>query len=249
MPRETQSVRAEGEDRRAKTAKAAPDDARVARGVIGCIEQGEVAQPVTEEMVEATAREISTRSRQVMLAFSYAVGELVIRRFYGGDMSAWRDRGRKAWSIRALAQRLDELGTMSASTLYRCIAGYELLSRMGGVASVQHVTATHVWAVLPVNDPDQQETLLRRADAAHWSVRELKRNVTQVRGVVSRRARKESPIVIAKRIERDARDLLRAVRERPGARRPLGDGVFSRLIRARESLEAAQPFVNPKRPD
>jgi hypothetical protein len=68
---------------------------------------------------------------------------------------------------------------MSPSMLYRCVATFELCSRLPVYAQWRHLTASHVRAVLPL-DKEAQRGLLERAHEKRWSVSELESEVADV---------------------------------------------------------------------
>lgn len=106
------------------------------------------------------------------------VGRIVVEKFYGGDVGVMRDRGQKDASLRKLAEH-PEL-PMSAATLYRTVATYEVVNRLGGVATWKHLEPSHVRAVLPLPEKDQRR-LLERADERAWTVRQLEEEARKAR--------------------------------------------------------------------
>ena len=82
----------------------------------------------TEAMDQLVA-EINAFARAKALETALGVGRLIVDDIYGGDLEAWRDRGRKDASFRKLASRGD--CDLSASGLYRSVAVYELCERLG----------------------------------------------------------------------------------------------------------------------
>jgi hypothetical protein len=169
---------------------------------------------VTERDIDAVARDIGALGTHGGLDHAVAVGRLVIGRFYRGDPSAWRRRGRKDASLRKLAARLGPGGPMSPSSLFRCVASYELVERLGGMSAWKHLTACHVRSVLPLAEDAQRELLLR-SERERWSVRRLeheaarRRRSARARGEPSaRRGRPAGP-----RFVREIEGLARVVLE------------------------------------
>jgi hypothetical protein len=124
--------------------------------------------------VDRMVRELNALCKSATLEFALAVGELVIRSLYAGDVDCFRSRARKHHAaLRELATHPDL--AMSASMLYGCIAIYELCERLDA-RSWQHVSTTHLRLVLPLQ-PDEQASLLREAEANRWPVRRLEEAV------------------------------------------------------------------------
>lgn len=165
-----------------------------------------------DDAIGTVVLELSALCRTSTLAFATSVGELIIRRFYSGDLANWRTHNpRKAASLRKLAAHPDL--PMTAASLYRSIAIYELTERLG-VRSWKHVSATHLRMVLPLH-PDEQVRLLSDAEASAWSVRRLEHEVQRSPG---------------QRIERE---------DRGGRRRTSRlDAALQALERANRALEA-----------
>ena len=224
------------------------DPAPATHGGLATVPPQSSSPVVTDALVAETAREIRELSQRALLAFACAVAERVITRFYGGDVSEWRQRGPKTTSIRALADRLQDLEVMSASTLYRYLAGYELLSRMGGVSTLKHATASHVWAVLPLRDSQRQEELFMQAEEGHWTVRELQGRVAATNGRKVKRARRLSSLALAQRVEQGTNELLQSVRSGAGVcNRDGRERLFGAIMRARQALDEAQSLTHPER--
>jgi hypothetical protein len=98
------------------------------------------------------------------------VAKVIVEELYGGSMNAWRKRGRKCNSLRALAIRTDL--PMSATAIYRSVAIYELVTRAGGIGSFSRLTIGHFRAVLSVC-PTEQLTYLRAANDEEWTASQL----------------------------------------------------------------------------
>ena len=124
----------------------------------------------SEIVVEKIVFELNKLCRQKTLEFSLSVGALIIERLYRGELALWRRRGRKCNSLRRLAEHPGL--PMSAPSLYRCIAIYEMNERLG-VRSWRHVSTGHLRLVLSLPHADQ-ERLLRNVEADKWSVSRLR---------------------------------------------------------------------------
>lgn len=127
--------------------------------------------------VQLAAQRISALSRRATLEFALEVGRIVIVTLYDGDLCEWRRRGRKSNSLRALARHPDL--AISPATLYRSLALYELMERVGPDSSWRHLGISHLRAVLSA-PPPVQEYLLERAEKEGWSVARIEREVSEV---------------------------------------------------------------------
>ncbi len=104
-----------------------------------------------------------------------AVGELILREFFGGDPRAWREQSRKkANSIRKLALRPD--CPFRKSTLNEAVGVYVAVVEQPNLRQASHVTASHIASVLRLT-PDERERLLDEAERERWSVRQLRAKV------------------------------------------------------------------------
>jgi hypothetical protein len=104
-----------------------------------------------------------------------SIGKLVLDRFFGGSVEHWRDRRRnKNNSVRRLADCAE--CPLSRSALNQAIAVYATVQARPALGSLDHIDASHISAVLPL-DPVDQELWLRRADSERWSVRRLHEEV------------------------------------------------------------------------
>jgi len=132
---------------------------------------GKLASLVSEGSVERTVE----------------LGRVVIEELYAGDLAAWRSRGPKAHSLRALARRMDL--PISSSVLYRSIALYELSERTGGIErwAAVGLGVSHLRLVLGLGH-DEQLRLLDAAALRSWTVAELEREVVAARDHVPARA-------------------------------------------------------------
>jgi hypothetical protein len=100
------------------------------------------------------------------------IGELILTRFFAGDVQAWRARHTKSQSLRKIAGRAD--CPFGKSTLHEAVGVYVATLEHPEVRTFEHVSASHIAAVLPLSVPIQAE-LLRAAETERWSVRRLKR--------------------------------------------------------------------------
>lgn len=203
---------------------------------------------VPDAVVTEIAVWIGEFQRRSGFEFVCGVAQRVIDGFFGGDMGEWRRRRSESKSIRALAAKLEGLDVMSPTTLYRYLAVYELLERVGGVSSLPRVAPSHVYAVLPVKDPALQEALLRQSDANGWSKRELEDRVAQGREAKKAAPRTEGAHATVELLAREAANLLRQLRAGEGLEdRASRETVFRRIMETRAVLESAQKLAHPKR--
>ena len=142
--------------------------------------------------IEATAEAIRDVARERVLDTAREIGRLVIDGVFGGELDAWRNRGRKDPSFQQLVTRLDR-SEISESTLHRSVGILELEDRLGYPA-LDRLTATHGFVVLGLPGPVQQE-LLDRARNEQLSSRELQALAIE-RRPKKRLGRKPKPAVM-----------------------------------------------------
>jgi hypothetical protein len=133
---------------------------------------GDIRASCAEKLFDEVAGELREVMRRTGLERTLAIGELVLRRFFQGSVSAWRERRNyKNNSVRRLAERPD--CPLSRSALNRSIAIYELTQRAPSVLKLHQVGAGHLGVVLPL-PASEQERWLQRANDERWGVRQLK---------------------------------------------------------------------------
>jgi hypothetical protein len=131
-----------------------------------------IAQP--DDAVRRTVLRLNALCKTTTLAFALAVGEIVVKNLYGGDVSLLHSRERKKHAALRHVAAEPSLA-MSASALYRSIAIFEVCERIGA-RKWNHISTTHLRLVLSL-PPEQQELLLRQTEANRWSARELEERV------------------------------------------------------------------------
>lgn len=109
-------------------------------------------------------------TRSAGLEFALRVGSVIIHHFYDGRPEEWRARGPKVASFRRLAERPDL--PLSAGALYRCVALFELCSRLHAASRWTYLGASHLRLVLGL-DTEVQERILIQANENRWAVRNL----------------------------------------------------------------------------
>jgi hypothetical protein len=125
---------------------------------------------VPHEEVNMVVAQLKRITRSASLEFALRVGAVIIHHFYEGDTSCWRSRGPKTTSFRRLAQH-PEL-PLSAGSLYRCVALFELCERLKAPSRWEYLGASHLRMVLGLA-PDAQERLLAVANESRWTVKTL----------------------------------------------------------------------------
>ncbi len=140
-----------------------------------------VPPAVSDAEIRAAYDEISRLHRTATLDYAIASGRVIVERFFGGDLAAWRQRGPADASLRKLAALLDDNVTpgLTAAGLHRAVEFYDLELRVG-ISGRRQLTATHVRAVIGL-PPDRQESLLGRAEARDWTAERLEREAAKLR--------------------------------------------------------------------
>jgi hypothetical protein len=139
-----------------------------------------LAPVVDDQLISSVYEEIRSLQRDATIELAVKMGELIVKRFYGGRLDAWREHGPKESSLRKLASRFeDDESGMSAAGIYRVVAIYELDQRLG-VSSRKQLTVTHIRAVLGL-PPAEQKKLLEQAESKGWTTRQLEDKAAGVR--------------------------------------------------------------------
>lgn len=116
-----------------------------------------VEVPPTDQRVRRAAIRINELVGGTSLQLALTIGRVVIEELYGGRLDSWRERGPKEHTLRQLA--LDPLLKISASSLYRAIAMYELHLRLGSHPMWAALTTCHIRAVLGLPELEQRRLL------------------------------------------------------------------------------------------
>lgn len=130
----------------------------------------EVQERACSDSIELVVAQLKRMARTASLEFALQVGALIIHHFYAGDTTAWRARGPKNSSFRRLSQH-PEL-PLSAGSLYRCVALFELCERLDAPSRWQHLGVSHLRLVIGL-PPQTQERLLVVANDQRWTVQAL----------------------------------------------------------------------------
>jgi hypothetical protein len=132
-------------------------------------------------MLDEIVSRLREIERRTGIERTLAIGELILKRFFGGDSAVWRERRRnKNNSIRRLARRKD--CPFCRSALNEAVAIYVASCDLPCVRTFGHIGASHVAQVLPLPH-EQREPLLQRAELERWSVRTLRAEVVSLRRV------------------------------------------------------------------
>lgn len=138
---------------------------------------GDDLHVVTDGIIDEVAHTIRAMHRTAGLQFACDVGKLLVEKFYGGDVGKLRRRGPKDASLRELAEH--PAMPFGFSALSRAVGIFEVVERLGGVGTCQHLTASHIRFVLGLPDPDQRR-LLAAAEEERWPVRKLEDEARRV---------------------------------------------------------------------
>ena len=140
---------------------------------------------LTDAEIDATADEVRRVGREGMLSTAVAIGRVIVERLYGGDLEAWRSGAAKASSLRRLAERLQDgdAAARSVSALHRA-CGLYAAEVEHGVSALEHLTASHVYAVLGLPVEVQRE-LLVAANEERLTTRDLEARARAARPAAS----------------------------------------------------------------
>ena len=135
-----------------------------------------VAEPPELDAAVAEIREIDRRGG---MERTVAIGRLVLHRFFGGSVEAWRHRSKhKNNSVRRIAQH--PLCPLSRSAINQAIGIFVAFQTLACDQTFGHIGPSHIAVVLHL-DPRAQRRWIERAEREGWSVRELKDCVTRQR--------------------------------------------------------------------
>lgn len=187
---------------------------------------------VSDGVIDQLVEELNRLHRSATFDLALTIGKLIVDRFYAGDLSTWRKRSGKDASFRKLSARAGHDLRAAASTLYRGVALYELTQRLG-VSTWEHLSVSHLRAVLGLPEGDQR-ALLATADAGQWSTNQLEAEARRIRGAqLGKRGRPRLPGFV-KTVRRlvvllDHRDAVRVDLDELG---DLADAERQRLVDA-----------------
>jgi len=208
-----------------------------------------VADEPADPAIAEVAAEIRCLAGRAELEFTCSVGRLIVERFYGGNRSAWRNHASgKAASFRRLAAMLRDDCKLSVTALWRCVAIHDLVERLGGVVTWQHLSVTHLRAVLALPEHDQRRLL--DASIEHgWTSRQLESVVGGEAPAPADRRQPPAFVAAIRRIERVVVEQDLALKD-IGRARELGpkasQALFCRVMRIRERIDRLQNALYPK---
>jgi hypothetical protein len=147
------------------------------------------------EILDALVRDLNRLQNRAGLELAVAMGGLIVERFYGGDLSRWRQHRAREISFRKLAARADRDLRVSPTLLYRAVALYELTSRLGP-ERIRGLSMTHLRIVLGL-PAAEQAALLEAAIEEKWPSERLDRAAAKVRLTLARpRGRPAAPPLV-----------------------------------------------------
>jgi hypothetical protein len=158
-------------------------------------DRAETVRATTTALDSAELDDVLARLRDIMplrgLERTLAVGELILTRFYDGNVPAWRERKRnKLNSIRRLAARSD--CPFSKSALNDAVAIFVMVTQLPAVRTLRHVGTSHLAGVLALSAL-QADEILAQAETERWSVRVLKERVAALQRVTLQETEAPSP--------------------------------------------------------
>ncbi len=136
------------------------------------------AAKVDNMLLDEAVEEINHLTMAHGLEHARAVGEVIVRRFGGGDLDAFRTGATQHTSWRALADR-DDLG-VSHSFLWGCVAVLHQL-RILPDAVGKALPVSHHRRLLAIRDDDTRLALATKAVDEKLSVQDLEAEVAKVR--------------------------------------------------------------------
>ena len=138
---------------------------------------GDTLCTLRDRKILATVTKIRALSNGSSLELAQAIGAVVVEEVYAGNLERWRVRRAKDTSLRRLARH--PMLPVSAATLYRAIAIYELSVHVGGLQRWPGLGPAEVRAVLGL-PREAQISLLDEAAACGLSARELREKAATV---------------------------------------------------------------------
>lgn len=130
------------------------------------------------DRVDALVRRIRVFAGSAALELAHRIGRAIIDEFYDGDLEQWRRRGTRDVSYRQLARHPNL--PMSATSLYRSVAIYELSVRLHVQDRWRTLSAAHLRCVLGLPER-MQVRLLETAATRGWDAVHLERETSNIR--------------------------------------------------------------------
>jgi len=148
-------------------------------------------------LVNRAVIELNRIAKDATLDFALRVGKVIVQTFYDGDLTAWRKRQAKDVSFRKLAKHPDL--PMSAAALYRSVAMYEMIERLG-IDPRGRLSSSHLRAVLGL-PLEEQGRLLALAESNAWPVGVLQQKAAQGRDFAESRGGRKRHSALRTRLQ------------------------------------------------
>jgi hypothetical protein len=161
--------------------------------------------PGADGLLDTVVLEINEAFRAGTMDIHIAIGRLIITRLYGGDLRVWRAHGAKETSFAKLAVRSGNDLLVSATSLYRAVALFELTERLG-ISAWKYLGVSHLRAVLSLPDFEQRR-LLATAEKDRWTVKRIEGEASTLRQTQERRRGRHPLPPFVKTIHRVAKAL------------------------------------------
>lgn len=150
---------------------------------------------VDERVLDEVVRQLNEMQRGAAFDLALRMGKLIVDRFYGGSLAAWRAHATREVSVRKLARRCGQDLAVTATSLFRAIALYELSDRLG-VSTWKHLSVSHLRTVLGLPE-EEQRRLLAEADAQAWTTSRLEAEASKIRRALrGLRGRRPLPVFV-----------------------------------------------------
>jgi hypothetical protein len=144
------------------------------------------SHPVPADVIDMLVSELNEIHRGAALDAALRIGELIVNRFYRGDLTAWRRHSTKEASFRKLAARSERDLRISPTGLYRAVALYELVERLD-LRHIRHIGVTHLRLVLGLPE-EHQRRLIAVAEENSWQSDRLEVETSRVRRTLGKRS-------------------------------------------------------------
>lgn len=179
-------------------------------------------------------------SRQALLDYALAVADFVLRHFFAGDWTRYRDRTAHGHtSLRSLCrEREAEMAAMglSLTTLRRYLAAWDRYRRLPEVCQRQQTVAS-LELLGKVADPITRERLALRAAQEQWPAARLRAEVQAMASALARYQPKRGRPKLAP-AERALRQAVRSVRASTTVRAEASAALATLPARRRAALRA-----------
>jgi hypothetical protein len=154
-------------------------------------------------MLDRIVSELNDVLRSGMMDLHLRMGRAIVFGLYEGDLRIWRSHGSKETSFKKLAARTERDLHVSATSLYRSVALFEMTDRLG-ISTWKRLGVSHLRTVLGLRDPDQRR-LLTAAEESHWTVERLESEVSKLRVPEERRRGRHPLPILVKTVRRVAK--------------------------------------------